>query len=92
MLSQGCIWMRGELGLKLSVIGRCDGGLGTRRRARAEVLAAALFSEPAFEAAGADGEGGEHLLAWHAARDGCQHPFPKVKRITTHARQYHTRS
>ncbi len=92
MLSDGCIWMRGELGLKLSVIGWRDGGLGTRRRAGAEVLTAALFGEVAFEAAGADGEGGEHLLAWHAARDGCQHPFPKVKRITTHVSEYHIRS
>ena len=92
MLSQGCIWMRDQLGLKLRVIGWRNGGLGTRRGAGAEILTAALFGQPAFEAARADGKGGEHLLARHSARARCQHPFPKVKRITTHASEYRTRS
>lgn len=92
MLSNGRVWMCGELGLKISVLGRSNRGLRTGRRAGAEVRAAALFGQPAFEAAGADGEGAENLLAWHATRDGCQHSFPEIKRITMHERQYPTRS
>jgi hypothetical protein len=63
MLGQGRIGMRAHLGLKLRMIGRRNGGLGTRRRAGAKILTTALFGQPAFEAARADAKGGEHLLA-----------------------------
>ena len=91
MLSEGSVRMRGELRFKFGVMGRSNRGLGIRRSARPQVFAAALFGQPAFEAARTDGEGGEHLGAWHPARHRCQHPFPKVKRITTHVSEYHIR-
>ncbi len=67
MLSDGRVRMCGELGMEVSLMGRGNGGQRTRRRAGAEVLTAALFGQPAFEAARTDGEGGEHLGAWHPA-------------------------
>ncbi len=92
VLREDRIRMRRELGFECRMVGGRDGGLGTRWGARAQVLAAALFDQPAFEAAGADGEGGEHLLARHATCDRCQHAFSKVKRVTTHTTEYRIRS
>ena len=79
MLSDSRIRMCGELGLKVSMMGRGNGGLRPGRRAGAEVLTAALFGQPAFEAAGTDSEGGEDLLAWHTTRHCSQDPFSEVK-------------
>ncbi len=92
MRSDSRVRMCGKLGLKVSVMGRGNRGLRTRRDARPQVLTAALFGQPAFETARTDREGGEHLLARHATRDGCQHAFPEIKRVTTHDHQYRTRS
>lgn len=92
MLRERRVRMRGEVGLKLRMMGGRNCGLRTRRGARAQVFAAALFGKPALEAARADGEGGEHLLAWHAARNRCQHAFSEVERVTTHAPEYRPRS
>ncbi len=91
MLSEGRVRMRGELDLELRLVGAGNRGLRTRWSAGTEVLTAALFGQPAFEAAGADGEGGEHLLVRHATCDRCQHAFSKVKRVTTHTAEYRIR-
>ncbi len=92
VLSEGGVRMRCELGFEGPMVSGGNRGLGAGRCAGTEVLAAALFGEPAFEAPRTNGEGGQHLGAWDATRHRRQYPFPQVKRITTHIGKYGTRS
>jgi hypothetical protein len=69
MFSEGGISVSLKLSLKRSMQVWGDGWLASRRRLGSKVDAISLLSQPTFQSADADGEGGDHVLAGHAASD-----------------------
>ena len=69
MLSEGGIRVGVTLSLKRSMQVWGDGRESSGRSEGSKVTAISLLSQPTFERADADGEGGDHVLARHAARD-----------------------
>ncbi len=66
MLSEGGIGVGLKLNMEGSMLNGSDGRLRSGRCARPKVEALSCLSQPAFERAKADGQGGDHVLAWPA--------------------------
>jgi hypothetical protein len=84
MCGKGGITVRFQLCPQGGMLRWWDGSTATGWPHRCERSACPSSSKPALDRGQADIEGGDHIVARHAALNSLEHTLSQIKRVSTH--------